>query len=231
MARLPRLSLAGYPHWVAARGNNGQSVFITDQDHRFFLTCLGELSKTHDVAVHAYVLLANQFQMLLTPSLDKALPAFMQSVGRKYVQAYNRSHGRSGTLWEGRYRSTILQASSHLLDCMVWMDTAPVRALLCTQPGDFAWSSCRHYLGLHMQGFITPHPQTWALGNTPFAREAAYAQRLHAGLPEAVLAHLNTQAVKGWVLGDSSFVQELQALTARRLLQGKAGRPVKKALE
>jgi putative transposase len=230
MARLPRLSIPGQTHWVSARGNNGQSVFITEQDQQQFVSLMADLSKRCGVAVHAYVLLANQFQLLLTPATQEALPAFMQALGRTYVSGFNRSHARTGTLWEGRYRSTVVQGERHLIDCMVWMDTAPVRALLCAQAQDYAWSSCRHHVGVQTQSFITPHPQIWELGNTPFAREAAYAQRLQTGLTQAVLTQLQEQCAQGWVLGDTGFVAELQKLTTRRLSKGRPGRPVKRAL-
>lgn len=228
MARLPRLSVPGHLHWVSARGNNGQSVFISEQDMQEFVSLMAELSKRHRVAVHAYVLLANQFQILLTPATAEALPGFMQALGRSYVSAFNRRHGRSGTLWEGRYKSTVVQGKRHMIDCMVWMDTAPVRALLCTQPQDYAWSSCRHHVGVQSQAFLSPHPQIWALGNTPFAREAAYAQVLQAGLPRAMLDQIQEQCTKGWVLGDAGFLAELQKLTPRRLSKGRAGRPRKR---
>jgi putative transposase len=150
-------------------------------------------------------------------------------LGRSHVNAFNRSHGRTGTLWEGRYRSTVVQAERHLIDCMVWMDTAPVRSLLCAQAQYFAWSSCRHHVGVQTQAFITTHPQIWNLGNTPFAREAAYAQRLQAGLPQSTVAMLEDQCFKGWVLGDAGFIAELQKNTNRRLSKGKPGRPAKVA--
>ncbi len=227
MARLPRLSVAGYPHWVMARGNNGQPVYLSDADRQLFVDLLAQLCRQHAIALHAYVLLGNQFMLLLTPATDAALPAFMQALGRSYVQAFNRTHARTGTLWEGRYRSTVLEPATHLLACMSWMDSSAVRAGLVAQAGDYAWSSCRHYLGRQHQAFIGAHPQTWTLGNTPFAREAAYGDLLHAGLTADMARQFDEQAGKGWILGSAAFAQELQKLTQRRLLKARPGRPPK----
>lgn len=228
MARLPRLAVPGHVHHVLVRGNNQQAVFADDRDREGFVELLAPLLRDWHVALHAFVLLPTQFQLLLTPSSDTGLPGLMQSIGRRHASAFNRRHGRTGTLWEGRYRSIVIEPEVHLLDCMVWMDTQPVRQQLAVQARDFAWSSCRHHLGLQAMGFVTPHTQYWLLGNTPFAREAAYAARLDAGMGAVEAVHWGEQASRGWVLGRPRFVEELQKLTPRRLTPGKPGRPAKR---
>ncbi|MEN9886020.1 MAG: hypothetical protein RL758_598 [Pseudomonadota bacterium] len=229
MARLPRLAVSGYLHHVLVRGNNGQTVFFDDQDRENFVQLLAQGVTEWGVALHAFVILPNQFQLLLTPRNELGLPKLMQSLGRRYASGFNRRHGRTGTLWEGRYRSTILEPERRLLDCMVWMDTQPLRQQLATHARDYAWSTSRHHLGLQSMGFVTPHTQYWQLGNTPFAREAAYASKLESGMGEAPAAQWNAHTARGWVLGSTAFVQELQKLTPRRLTPGKAGRPRKKS--
>jgi len=227
MARLPRLAVSGYVHHVLVRGNNGQTVFADDQDRRYFMDLLVSCVPEWRVALHAFVLLPQQLQLLLTPSNELGTPKLMQALGRRYASAFNRRHERTGTLWEGRYRSCILEPERHLLDCMVWMDTQPVRQQIVAHARDHAWSSCRHHLGLETRGFVTPHAQYWQLDNTPFAREAAYAARLETGLSQAQAAQWSEHATRGWVLGSPEFVEELQKLTPRRLTPGKAGRPRK----
>ena len=224
MARLPRLTLADLPHHVIQRGNNRQAVFFEPADYERMLALMAEQAPRFGVALHAYVLMENHFHLLATPSTDDGLPKFMQAVGRSYVRAFNDRHGRSGTLWEGRYRATVLQAERYLLPCMVYLDLNPVRAGLVTEARDFAWSSHLHYAGLRTDRFLSPHPLYWTLGNTPFAREAAYVERVRAGISARDQQVLTESALQGWAAGDDQFVAQLQAVTGRRLVKGRAGR-------
>jgi putative transposase len=229
MARLPRISIPGYPHHVIQRGNNRQAIFLADDDRRRMLELLEDYARQFEVAVHAYVLMDNHFHLLLTPQTAEGLPRLMQAVGRRYVRHFNDSHGRSGTLWEGRYRSTLIEAEPYLLACMVYIDLNPVRAGLVGQARDFPWSSHGHYAGLRTDRVVTPHPLYWELGNTPFAREAAYARLVQEGLPIQQQQALTDAALRGWALGSPGFVAELQKKTGRRLSKATPGRPVSRA--
>lgn len=226
MARLPRLSVPGYPHHVILRGNNRQAIFTGRGDYERMLALLTEHSRTLGVDIHAYVLMTNHVHLLATPQKDKALSLMMQSVGRSYVLAFNKLHGRTGTLWEGRYRSTLIQSDRYLLTCMAYIDLNPVRANMVAQPEDYFWSSHLHYVGRKTDPLITPHPLYWTLGNTPFAREAAYAEMVHAGITMAQQDALTRATLSGWALGEAGFVADLQKKTERRIAQSKAGRPV-----
>ena len=146
-------------------------------------------------------------------------------MGRRYVQYFNRRHARTGTLWEGRYRSTVLQPERYLLACMVYLDLNPVRAGLVQQPADYAWSSHAHWVGLRNDRWLAPHALYWALGNTPFAREAAYAALVQAGLGASMQTSLTDSALSGWALGDTEFLEGLQQQTPRRVTRGAPGRP------
>lgn len=225
MARLPRLTLAGHLHHVIQRGNNRQPIFVDGEDFELMLTLLADNAQKFAVAVHAYVLMGNHFHLLTTPSTADGLPQMMQAVGRRYVQHFNRRHARTGTLWDGRYRSTVLEPERYLLPCMVYLDLNPVRAGVVTQPSDYAWSSHAHWLGRRTDRLLTPHALYWALGNTPFAREAAYAALVQAGIGSEEQAALTQSVLSGWALGAPEFVEELQQRTARRVTQGRAGRP------
>ena len=147
MARLPRLTLPGYPHHVIQRGNNRQAIFAAAADYRVLLDLLEENAKKFDVAVHAYVLMSNHFHLLATPQTADGLPKMMQAVGRSYVRYFNDAQRRTGTLWEGRYKSTLIQTDRYLLACMAYIDLNPVRAGLVVQPQDYPWSSHLHYRG------------------------------------------------------------------------------------
>jgi putative transposase len=228
MARLPRLSLPGYPHHVIQRGNNRQAIFSSAVDYQTLLDLMEENSKKFGVALHAYVLMSNHFHLLATPESADSLPRMMQAVGRRYVRYFNDGQGRSGTLWEGRYRSTLIQTESYLLACMAYIDLNPVRAGLAADARDYPWSSHGHYVGLRGDKLVTPHPLFWTLGNTPFAREAAYAELVHAGVPAEQQAALTQSALSGWALGDPDFVADLQKRTERRVSKTQAGRPIRK---
>jgi putative transposase len=225
MARLPRLTVPGHLHHVIQRGNNGQVVFADATDHELLLALIDEHARKHRVALHAYVLMGNHFHLLATPETDEGIPQLMQSVGRRYVRKFNVRHGRTGTLWEGRYRSTVIQPEPYLLPCMVYLDLNPVRAGIVAEPGDYPWSSYRHYTGGHADKLITPHSLYWQLGNTPFARDEAYTALVHAGITDAQKRALTESAMRGWALGDSSYLTRLQGLTNRRVARATAGRP------
>ena len=225
MARLPRLTLPDHLHHVVQRGNNRQPIFTDSEDYETMLALQGEHARRYAVALHAYVLMDNHFHLLATPSDATGLPQMMQAVGRSYVQYFNRRHGRTGTLWEGRYRSTVLQAERYFLACMAYFDLKPVSAGLVLQPADYLWSSHSHWRGLRVDRRLTPHALYWALGNTPFAREAAYAQAVDAGIGAQTQQALAASVLGGWALGDEQFVAALQRKTPRRVVRGNAGRP------
>jgi putative transposase len=226
MARLPRLTVTGYPHHVILRGNNRQEIFRTAADYQAMLELLFEHARAQQVDLHAYVLMGNHLHLLLTPQQERALPLMMQGLGRSYVRRFNQLHGRSGTLWEGRYRSTLIQTERYLLACMVYIDLNPVRAQMVAQAADYPWSSHAHYIGQRQDRLVTPHALYWSLGNTPFAREAAYADLVQAGIGVDQQSALTDATLSGWALGDASFLADLQTQTDRRLHKSRPGRPL-----
>ena len=225
MARLPRLALAGQAHLVALYGHSGQPVFLDDDDRRQFLAALRESALQHAVAVHAYVLHDNHVHLLLTPATGTALGALMQGLGRRYGAGFNRRHGRQGALWAGRFRATVVQAGVALLDAMLFIDHHPVRTGAVLVAQDHAWSSARQHLGLQRDKLITEAGAWWALGNTPFEREAAYRRLLDDGLPAARAAQLADAQRKGWPVGDPQFLADLAQQTKRPLQPRPRGRP------
>lgn len=225
MARLPRLTLAGYAHHIIQRGNNRQPVFLTPADFQTFLELLDQQARVFRVAIHSYVLMGNHFHLLVTPQADDGVPRMMQALGRAYVRYFNNTHHRSGTLWEGRYKSTVIQSERYLLACMAYIDLNPVRAGMVMQASDYPWSSCCHYTGTRVDKRITAHPLWWQMGNTPFAREAAYAALVQAGVDGEQQRVLTDATLGGWAWGDGEFVAKLQKQTQRRVSKKLAGRP------
>ena len=170
MARLPRLTVPGYPHHVIQRGNNRQDIFLSVANYQYLLRLIAENAQKFEVDIHSYVLMTNHFHLLATPRTEAGLPQMMQAVGRSYVRYFNDMYGRSGTLWEGRYRSTLIQTDRYLLACMVYIDLNPVRAGLASDVRDYPWSSHAFYVGMRSDKLIIPHPLFWELANTPFSR-------------------------------------------------------------
>ena len=228
MARLPRLTLPDYPHHVILRGNNRQAIFATPADYQKLLELLDECAKKFEVAIHAYVLMSNHFHLLATPATADGLPRLMQALGRSYVRYFNRQQQRTGTLWEGRYKSTLIQTDRYLLACMAYIDLNPVRAGLTRDAADYPWSSHGHYVGQRSDKLIVPHALVWELGNTPFAREAAYAELVRSGISSAQQHALTDATLRGWALGEPNFVADLQKRTRRRVAKAHAGRSFSK---
>jgi len=225
MARLSRLTVPGYPHHIIQRGNNRQAIFGGTADYELLLGLIDEHARKQHVAVHAYVLMSNHFHLLATPETDDGIPQMMQAVGRRYVRNYNLRHARTGTLWEGRYRSTLIQAERHLLACMVYLDLNPVRAGMAADPAEYRWSSYQHYIGRRVDKLVNPHPLYWELGNTPFARDEAYAALVRAGIGDSEREALTESALRGWALGEPDYVADLQRRTERRVVRAQVGRP------
>ena len=225
MARLPRLTVPGYPHHIIQRGNNRQPIFSGSADYESLLSMLDENSRKYGVAIHAYVLMSNHFHLLTTPESVQSIPQMMQAVGRRYVRYFNQRQGRTGTLWEGRYKSTLIQTERYLLACMVYIDLNFVRGGLVADPASYLWSSHGHYTGRRRDKLIKPHPLYWELGNTPFARDAAYSALVQSGISDEQQQALTDSALRGWALGEAGYVADLQRRTARRVSKSRAGRP------
>ncbi|WP_420467217.1 transposase [Panacagrimonas sp.] len=229
MARLPRLVVPGEPHHVELRGNGGVSICRDDDDRRHWVTTAADAARGSGTDLHAYCLLEDRAHLLLTPATCAALPQMMQALGRRYVQYFNRRHQRNGTLWEGRYRGAPLQAELYLLDCMHYLDSLPVLAGLVVRPERYGWSSCAHYSDGTHDPAVVPHALLWTLGNTPFEREARYLERLRRELPPAQREAITTLLLRGWPLGDPTYLAALADRTQRRVVRRHAGRPRRQA--
>ncbi len=230
MARLTRLCVPGELHHVMVQGNNHQDIALAPEDHAQLHALWVRESARHGVKVHAYVFLPNCVNVILTPTDALGLTQCMQAIGRVYVAWFNRKHGRTGTLWQGRFRSTVLESETWLLPSMVYLDWAPVRAGLLEQVGSYGWSSHAHYSGQKRDPLIESAEGIWRLGNTPFARESQYAEMVQMGLTGTQVVQISKALDSAWPLGSAQFVAKLQSQTDRRLSPLKAGRPKKAPL-
>ena len=229
MARLARLAVGGRLHLIVLHAHGKQSVFRDADDRQVWLDWMSDYAKTERIAVHAYALLDAWVGLLATPAEAQGVSRWMQAIGRRYGRYFNDRHHRRGTLWDGRYRCTVVDADHYALSAMVYLDLASVRAGLATGADQYPWSSHRHYLGLRQDRFLTPLASYWSLGNTPFAREAAYAELVRAGLSSTQASRIEDAVDKAWVLGDAPFVEELQPQVPRRVTKGHPGRPRKQS--
>lgn len=174
MPRKPRMYLADQPAHIIQRGNNRDTCFYAEQDYQFYLNCLSDACQRYRVAVHAYVLMTNHVHLLLTPQTAEGISQVMQSVGRRYVQYVNYEYRRSGTLWEGRHKASLVDTEAYLLTCYRYIELNPVRANMVPHPGEYRWSSYRSNALGDSNILLTPHPLYMGLGQDPLSREQAY---------------------------------------------------------
>jgi putative transposase len=230
MARLSRLVIAGQAHHVSLRAVAGSDAFADAADHRLFLDALRRSAAEHRVAIHAWLLLKNEVQLLVTPLAADDLGRMMQALARFYVGAFNRRHGRSGALWQSRFRAAPVGGADELLSCMLYIEQAPRRAGVVGSVAEFAWSSAAHHAGLRGDALLTSVPPAsayWRLGNTPFEREATYARLLESPLPADQQNLVESTTRKGWAMGSGEFIASLVRETARRPVARARGRPPK----
>ena len=229
MARLPRLIIPEQPHHVIQRGNDRRVIFHDASDYSIFLNWLREASKQFSVAIHAYVLMSNHLHLLASPSDQVGLGRMMQWIGRHYVPYFNYKYQRNGTLWQGRYKTAVIDSERYFLTCSRYIELNPVRADMVLSPVDYYWSSYQHHIGARTDPLITDHSLYWALGNTPFEREATYKQLVEQALTPEELNVMRKSALKGWAIGSEKFKALLEKHALRPVAPGKRGRPPKKA--
>jgi putative transposase len=223
MARLRRLAVAGLAHWLVQRSLPGRPVFADDEDRERYLAALREAAAALPVRLHGFALCPEQVHLVLTPGDEQAPSRLMQAVGRRYVSAHHRRHGGSGTLWDGRFRSAVVEAGPPLLAVLLLVDG------LALEPGH---SSAGHHSGrLERRLLLTDPPEVWTLGNTPFERELAWHQRLEAGLGAAQQQQLLAAAMGGWAIGSPAFVHGLAEQLARPTRPRPRGRPARSELD
>ncbi len=228
MARLPRFVIPGQPQHIIQRGNNRQAVFAFDADYLFFRDALIEAAETHGLTIHAYVWMTNHIHLLATPEHEASISKAFQSVGRRYVQYFNDRYKRSGTLWEGRYRATVVDTETYLLTLMRYIESNPVRAGMVAHPRDYAWSSYAAN-ALNETGpnsvFVKPHDLYRRLARNAEDRCAAYRALFKTAISRADLLAIRDCTHKGWVLGAEKFKTHIEALTQRQVSSKGVGRP------
>ena len=227
MPRGKRIDLAGLPQHVVQRGNDRQACFFRDDDYRYYLAALREAALANACRVHAYVLMTNHVHLLLTPAAPGAVARTLQSVGRRYVRHVNDTLGRTGTLWEGRYKSSLVDTDGYLLACYRYIELNPVRAGLAATAGDYAWSSFgSNGLG-RFDALVSPHAVFLALDRDADLRRARYRELIAAGVSPAELTAIRLYCQRQRALGSDRFQAQISRLLARPAGLGRPGRPRK----
>ena len=225
MPRRARLSLPGIPWHIIQRGNNRSVCFFAEEDYRFYLHHLEELALRFGCAVHAYVLMTNHVHLLLTPERGDSAGLLMKHLGQRYVQYINRAYRRSGTLWEGRFRSCLTQSEEYVLACYRYIELNPVRAGMVNQPKDYRWSSYHANALGKTNSLITPHDQYLSIARTDAVRREAYRGLFKAHLEPDLVDEIRQSTNGNYALGNERFQKQIEKALGRRARRGTSGRP------
>ena len=216
MARLPRFSILGQPQHIIQRGNNRDVIFVADEDYQFYLEKLKDACQKFQCELHAYVLMTNHVHLLMTPYLKNSISKVMQSLGRYYVQYFNYQYNRTGTLWEGRYKATLLDSEQYLLVCSRYIELNPVRARMVSHAGEYPWSSYHCNARGEDSLLITPHPIYKGLGRNDAERQLSYRALFDSHMSNADIEGIREATNKAWVLGNDRFKEKIEKLSARQ---------------
>jgi len=228
MPRHARLRIAGLPLHIIQRGINRAACFTGDGDRRLYLALLEEISSRYNCAIHAYVLMTNHVHLLLTPEKADGASNLMKHLGQRYVQYFNRTHERTGSLWEGRFRSSIVDSEAYLLLCQRYIEMNPVRARMVIKPSEYPWSSFAGNAA-GAPSFVTPHELYLSLAAGREERLAAYRALFAKDLSDEDLTQIRSAANGGFALGRKAFLGDLQRLLKARVTHGAGGRPRNRA--
>ena len=225
MPRRPRYSVPGIPLHIIQRGNNRQKCFVDAIDFQKYLQLLFDAAENCAVEIHAWVLMSNHVHILATPTEDHAVSRMMQKIGAGYVNYFNKRHTRTGTLWEGRFRSSMVDSTFYCLACYRYIELNPVRALMVNDPSDYPWSSHGQNTGLNSHFPLTPHKVWMGLGHDTDSRQRAYRKLVATSIPKLCVEQIRFGIRKGLPTGDEQFRSHLEDLLSIRFGDGQMGRP------
>ena len=231
MPRHPRLDLPGVPQHVVQRGNNRQPCFLREQDYRCYLAQLGKAAHSHGCRIHAYVLMTNHVHLLLTPAAVGAVSLMMQSLGRCYVGYINATYRRTGTLWEGRYKSCLIDSQRYLMTCYRYIELNPMRAAMVETPGAYPWSSYRFNAQGYPDALIQPHEDYLALGDTTEQRCTAYQALFLEAIGQDRLDEIRAYVQQQRAWGTSRFQAAIETELQREAKVRPRGRPPQRAAD
>ncbi|WP_411991490.1 transposase [Agarivorans sp. DSG3-1] len=224
MARKLRVSYPGVVEHIIQRGNNRQIIFANDEDMQAYVAWLKQYTKQYQVAIHAWVLMTNHVHLLCTPSTATGISTMMQSLGRMYVLYFNRRYQRTGTLWEGRFKSCLIESEAYFMQVSRYIELNPVRASMVKDPADYSWSSYQCNALGKRSSLLSEHELYMRLGRLPAARQSAYRALFATHIEGKLLNDIRQATHKGLALGSEQFKQEIETLTGLRVTEGMRGR-------
>ena len=226
MPRRARSYLPALPYHIVQRGNNREACFIEPENYLYYLELWKQQSQRYSVDVHAYCLMTNHVHFLVTPKHSDSISNTMKVVGSRYAQYVNKKYGRTGTMWEGRHRSSLVQTDRYLLSCYRYIELNPVRADMVKSPEEYRWSSygCN---GWGDEGWVTPHDEYIRLGKDASERTLAYRELFRHQLSEQELHLIRKAAHYCQPVGDDRFRQQIESKYAIKLGNMRRGRPKK----
>lgn len=225
MPRRPRIVLPGTPLHLIQRGNNREACFYADKDYLIYLEWLNEYAELCHCSIHAYVLMTNHVHLLITPHKPDSAGALMKRLGQRYVQYINRSYRRSGTLWEGRFRSCLTQEENYVLSCYRYIELNPVRAAMVERPAEYRWSSYRANAQGETSPLLLPHKLYTALGSDEATRQHYYRELFRDQMDADIMDEIRTATNGNFTLGDKQFKEQATVALNRRVVPGRPGRP------
>ena len=228
MPRKPRFYVPGIPAHVMQRGHNREPIFFAESDYREYLKFLKRVAERYECKIHSYVLMTNHVHILLTPSTDKSISLFFQSLGRLYVTYINKTYQRSGTLWEGRHKGNIIETQNYFLTCMQYIELNPVRAGMVNHPADYPWSSYLANGEGQSNIILTSHKEYLSLAKGQAERQKNYRRLLESKMNTQLLTDFRESIQSGTALGSNVFIEEIEKTLKRKVGYKRQGRPVTK---
>jgi putative transposase len=225
MPRRPRVNLDGVPLHIVQRGHNREPCFFAEEDYSSYLHWLGEALRETECALHAYVPMTNHVHLLLTPTRAEAIPKLLIFLGRRYVQYVNHVYRRTGTLWDSRYKSSVVDGETYLLICQRYIELNPVRAAMVKDPAHYRWTSYPANALGQRDARVTPHPLYRALGRSDKERQAAYRALFRAQLDQDALDDIRLAVNQSQPLGNARFYAKIEEMTGIRREAKPRGRP------
>ena len=224
MSRRARLVIPGVPLHIIQRGNNRHACFLADRDYLVYLSMLQACASLAHCTIHAYVLITNHVHLLVTPASSNSPGQLMKALGQRYVQYINRRYGRTGTLWEGRFRSCIVDDERYFLICQRYIELNPVRAKMVDHPRQHPWSSYRANAEGVSDQLLTPHHLYLLLAHESAERQAVYRDLFRDELPSEELEFIRRATNGNFALGDARFVRHAADVLAQYVEPRRAGR-------
>jgi putative transposase len=227
MPRPTRLNLAGIPQHVTQRGNNRQACFFVNADYELYLSLLTKACRKHGCVVHAYVLMTNHVHLLITPETPTGVSLVFRDLGRDYVRQINQAYRRSGTMWEGRFKSSLVDGDAYCLACYRYIELNPLRARMVNHPSEYRWSSFSVNALGESSDLLTPHESWRALGDGHTDRLIAYQHLIEVALEQRQIDEIRHGVQKGLPTGSDRFKRQIEEALSIKLSDGKRGRPKK----